>query len=68
MELFAVIDKATSKQIGKGFDDKLAAKQKRNELQGATKRGMPPKDQTHDQTLWDFKVTPGKDHRNYQRA
>jgi hypothetical protein len=60
-EFYAVIDKATNKQVGKGFIKKSEAKTKRNELQEQTKAGLP-KENREDQSLWSFKVANGKDH------
>lgn len=62
MEIYVVVDKSTGKNIGTGFTKKTEAKTKRDELQGKTKAGMPEKTATQDQSLWAFKVSPGKDH------
>jgi hypothetical protein len=62
MENFMVVDKATKKQVGKGFPNKEEAKAKRDELQGKTENGMPKPEVRQDQNLWAFKVTRGKDH------
>lgn len=61
MEFYVVVDKETNKQVGKGFDKKQEAKAKRNELQAKTKAGLP-KETPENQSLWQFKVSNGKDH------
>lgn len=66
MEYFKVVDKETEKQIGKGFPTKEQAKAKRDDLQGKTKAGMPKPENRQDQTLWTFKVSPGKDHPKHK--
>lgn len=62
MDLFIVKNKTTGKQVGKGFDSKGDAKTERNRLQAEVGK-MPPPDKRQDQSLWQFSVSPGKDHR-----
>lgn len=62
MENFVVVDNATDKQVGKGFASKDEAKTKRNELQAATKAGMPKLEERPLESAWAFRVSVGKDH------
>lgn len=67
MEFYVVVDKSTGNQIGGGFEKKLEAKQKRDDLQAKTKAGVPEETKTQDASLWAFKVSRGKDHPKSNR-
>lgn len=60
-EIYVVVDKETKKQVGIGFEKRMDAKSKRNELQSKTKMGLP-KEKVEDSSQWAFKVSNGKDH------
>jgi hypothetical protein len=57
-ELFRVRD-VSGKIVGPSFDDKMAAKRYRNELQAAGK--------ATEESSWRFFVTAGKDHLSKQQ-
>ena len=61
MELF-VIKNRKGDVVVKDQASKSVAKSLRDILQSETKAGLPPKEQRHDQNLWDFRVSKGRDH------
>lgn len=63
-EFFQVNSVKDGKKKGEGFRRKIDAKNLRNNLQAATEKGLPPMNQSHDQSAWHFTVGRGKDHPN----